>query len=75
VNIQREKEQLLPKQIGIEEAIHRAFFSVIVLEQKVEDPIECQVMKLTKVIQQLQQRVMDLELRTIPQTPQEVRDK
>jgi hypothetical protein len=33
------------------------------------------VMKLAEVIQQLQQRVMDLELQTIPQTPQEVRDQ
>jgi predicted nucleic acid-binding Zn-ribbon protein len=30
---------------------------------------------LPEVIQQLQQRVMELELQTIPQTPQEVRDQ
>jgi hypothetical protein len=36
------------------------------LRKKVEDPIECQVMKLVEVIQQLQQRVMDLEFQTIP---------
>jgi hypothetical protein len=29
-------------------------------------------MKLDEVIQQLQQRVMELELHTIPSTPQEV---
>ena len=45
------------------------------LEQKEEEPLERQVMKLVEVIQQLQQRVMDLELHTIPQTPQEVRDQ
>jgi hypothetical protein len=32
-------------------------------------------MKLAEVIQQLQQRVMELELQTIPSTPQEVRDQ
>jgi vacuolar-type H+-ATPase subunit D/Vma8 len=45
------------------------------LEQKVEEPIEHQVTKLVEVIQQLQQRVVELELKTIPQTPQEVRDQ
>jgi hypothetical protein len=73
--VQKEKEQLLVKQIGIEEAVNRAFLSVTGLEQKAEEPIECQVMKLAEVIQQLQQRVMELELQTIPQTPQEVRDQ
>jgi vacuolar-type H+-ATPase subunit D/Vma8 len=48
---------------------------VIGLEQKVEEPIEHQVMKLAEVIQQLQQRVVELELQTIPQTPQEVCDQ
>jgi hypothetical protein len=45
------------------------------IEQKTEEPIERQVMKLVEVIQQLQQRVVELELQTIPQTPQEVRDQ
>jgi VIT1/CCC1 family predicted Fe2+/Mn2+ transporter len=60
--IQKEKEQLLAKQIGIEEAIKRAFLSVTGLEKKAEEPIECQVMKLAEVIQQLQQRVVELDL-------------
>jgi hypothetical protein len=66
VKIQKEKEQLLAKQIGIEEAVNRSFFYVTNLEQKAEEPIERQVMKLVEVIQQLQQRVMELELQTIP---------
>jgi hypothetical protein len=45
------------------------------LEKKAEEPIECQVMKLAEVIQKIQQRVMELELQTIPQTPQEVCDQ
>jgi VIT1/CCC1 family predicted Fe2+/Mn2+ transporter len=50
VKIQKEKEQLLAKQIGIEEAINRAFFSMTGLEQKSEELIEGQVMKLAEVI-------------------------
>jgi uncharacterized protein YaaN involved in tellurite resistance len=45
------------------------------LEQKAEEPLDCQVMKLAEVIQQLQQRVMDLELQIIPSTLQEERDQ
>jgi hypothetical protein len=60
---------MLAKQIGIEEAVNGAFLSVTGLEQKVEEPIEHQVMKLAEVIQHLQQRVMELELQTIPETP------
>jgi hypothetical protein len=63
------------KQIGIEEAINRSFHSVTGLEQKVEEPLERQVMKLAEVIQQLQQRIVDLELQTIPSTPQEEHDQ
>jgi uncharacterized protein YaaN involved in tellurite resistance len=61
---------MLAKHIGIEEVVKRSFFSMTDLEQKEEDPIECQVMKLVEVIQQLQQRVVDLELQLIPQTPE-----
>ena len=67
--IQKEKEQLLAKQIGIEEAVNREFHSATGLEQKDEEPLDCQVMKFVEVIQQLQQRVMDLELQIIPSTP------
>jgi hypothetical protein len=59
----------------MEEEVNRGFHSIIGLEQKREEPFECQVMKLAKVIQQLQQRVMELDLQTIPSTPQEVHDQ
>jgi hypothetical protein len=75
VKIQKEKEQLLAKQIRIEEAVNRAFFSLTVLEQKSEEPLERQVLKLVEVIQQIQQRVIELDLQTIPSTPQEERDQ
>jgi hypothetical protein len=60
VKIQKEKEQLLTKQIRIEEVVNKAFLSMTGLEKNVEEPIECQVIKLAKVIQQLQQRVEEL---------------
>jgi hypothetical protein len=63
------------KQIGIEELVNRAFRSVSGLEQKAKEPIERQVMKLAEVIQQLQQRVVELELQAILSTPQEERDQ
>ena len=62
VKIQEEKEKLLAKKIGIEEEVNREFLSVTNLEQKAEEPIDFQVMKLAEVIQQLQQRVVELDL-------------
>jgi hypothetical protein len=37
-----------------------------------EDLVESQVGKLVEAIQQLQQRVAELELQAVPSTPQEV---
>jgi hypothetical protein len=51
--IQKEKEQLLTKQVGIEEVVNRAFRFVTGLEQKAKEPLDHQVMKLVEVIQQL----------------------
>jgi hypothetical protein len=45
------------------------------LEQMEEDPLESQVGKLAKAIQQLQQRVTELELQVVPNSPQEVQDQ
>jgi hypothetical protein len=45
------------------------------LEKKVEEPLNRQVMKLVEVIQQLQERVMDLEIQIIPSTSQEEREQ
>jgi hypothetical protein len=39
------------------------------LEKKEEDPVEHQVAKLVEAIQQLQQRITDLELQSVPNTP------
>lgn len=40
-----------------------------------EDPVESQVGKLTEAIQQLQARIVELELQALPSTSQEVRDQ
>jgi hypothetical protein len=37
-----------------------------------EDPMESQVVKLVEAIQQLQQRIAELELQIVPSTLQEV---
>jgi hypothetical protein len=47
---------------------------VTVIEVKMEDHLPQQVTQLEEVIQQLQQRITDLELHTMPETPQEIRD-
>jgi hypothetical protein len=70
--IQQEKEQLLAEQVKVKEAVNKALRSVTGLEQMEEDPVENQVVKLAEAIQQLQQRIAELELQTVPSTPQEV---
>jgi chromosome segregation ATPase len=73
--MQQGKEQLLAEQLEVKEAVSRALRSVTVLEIKAEDRVTQQVEKLTEAIQQLQQHIADLELRTVPETPQDVRDQ
>jgi hypothetical protein len=69
-----EKAQLLAEQLEVQERVHKALHSVTVIEVKMEDRLPQQVTQLEEVIQQLQQRITDLELRTMPETPQEIRD-
>ena len=63
------------EQLEVKEAVNIALRSVTVLEIKVEDRVTQQVNQLTEAIQQLQQCILDLELRTIPEIPQDVRDQ
>jgi hypothetical protein len=46
----------------------------MIIEVIMEDHLSQQVTQLEEVIQQLQQRITDLELCTVPETPQEIRD-
>jgi hypothetical protein len=73
--IQQGKEQLLAEQLEVKEAVSRALHSVTVVEIKAEDRVTQQVEQLTEAIQQLQQCIADLELRAVPETPQDVRDQ
>jgi hypothetical protein len=73
--LQQGKEQLLVEQLEVKEAVNRALRSVTVIEVKTEERIPQQVAQLAEVIQKLQQCIADLELRAVPETPQEIRDQ
>ena len=73
--LQLEKEQLLAEQLKVKEVVNRALRSVTVLELNKEDQVPQQVNQLAETIQQLQQCIADFELRTIHETPQEVKDQ
>jgi hypothetical protein len=75
VQVKQKKEKLLAEHLGVKEAVSKALRSMTGLDQKVEEPVEHQVAQLVEVIQQLQQKITDLELRTVPSTPQDVRDQ
>jgi hypothetical protein len=66
--IQKEKDQLLAEQIGIKEAMNRALRSVSGLAQMEEETADSQVEKLVEPIQQLQERVAELELQAVSST-------
>jgi hypothetical protein len=66
---------LLTEHLGVTEVVDRALRPVTGLDPKLEYQVEHQLAQLAEVIQQLQQRIADLELRTVPSTPQDVRDQ
>jgi hypothetical protein len=69
--IQKEKEHFLAEKMGVKEAVTRALRSMSGLAQMEGETVG----KLIEVIQQLQARVVELELQAVPSTPQEVRDQ
>jgi hypothetical protein len=73
--MQKEKDQLLAEQTEVREAVMRALHSVLGLAQEEPDSTEMQVGKLAEAIQQLQARVMELEIQAVSSTPQEVHDQ
>jgi predicted component of type VI protein secretion system len=74
-HIHQEKEQLLAEQLEVKEVVDIALRYVTGLEPKAEERVEHQVAQLAEAIQQLQQIITNLELRTIPSTLQDVRDQ
>jgi hypothetical protein len=73
--LQQEKEQLLVEQLEVKEMVNMALLSMTIVEAKAEDRVPQQVVQLEEVIPQLEQRIANLELRTVPETPQDVRDQ
>jgi hypothetical protein len=65
---------LLEDQLETQERVHKTLRYVKIIEVKMQDHIPQQVTQLEEVIQQLQQCIMDLDLRTVPEKPQEIRD-
>jgi flagellar biosynthesis chaperone FliJ len=60
---------LLVEQLEVQERVHKELHSVTVIKVKMEDRLPQQVTQLEEVIQQLQQRITDLELHTVPKIP------
>ena len=65
---------MLVEELEVQERVHRALRYVTVIEVQTEERLPQEVAQLEGVIQQLQQRIVDLELCTVPETPQEIRD-
>jgi hypothetical protein len=59
----------------VKEAVTKALLSISSLVQEEEQSAEIQVGKLTESIQQLQERVMEIEIQAMSSTPQEVCDQ
>jgi hypothetical protein len=73
--MQREKDQLLVEQTVVKEEVTKALCSMLGLAQEEPKSTEIQVGKLAESIQQLQARVMELEIQAVPITLQEVYDQ
>jgi hypothetical protein len=67
--IQKDNEQLLVEQIGVKEEVTRELCSMAGLAQMEEEIAESQVGKLVESIQQLQARVVEMELQVVSITP------
>jgi hypothetical protein len=72
--LQKDREQLLAEQLEVQEQVQREIWFVTIIEVQIEERVPKHVAQLEGVIQQLQQCIADLELCTMPETPQEIRD-
>jgi hypothetical protein len=68
------KGQLLVEKLKVKEMVNRELLSMTVVEVNTKERVPQQVAQLEEVIQELQQCITDLELRTMPETHQDVRD-
>jgi len=62
------------EQQEVKENVNRSLHSVTIKEVRTEERVPQQVAQLEEVIQKLQQCIADMELRTMPETPQDIRD-
>jgi hypothetical protein len=67
--LQQSKDPLLAEKLEVQERVHRALLSVMVIEVKIEERVPQQVAQLEEVIQQLQQCIAYLELCTMLDNP------
>jgi flagellar biosynthesis chaperone FliJ len=58
----RARTKLLAEKLEVQERVHKALRSVMVIEVKIEEHVPQQVAQLEEVIQQLQQCIADLEI-------------
>jgi hypothetical protein len=65
---------LFTEKLKVKEMVTKALCSVTIVEVKVEEQVPQQVEQIEEVIQHLQQCIADLELHTMLETPQYVRD-
>jgi hypothetical protein len=65
---------LLAEKLEVQERVHKELHFVTVIKVKIEECVSQQVEKLEEVTQQLQQCIADLEICTMPETSQEIRD-
>jgi hypothetical protein len=72
--LQQSKDQLLAEQLEVQKRVHKELHSMTVIEVKIEECVPQKVAQIEEVIQQLQQCIVDMELHTMPETPQEIRD-
>jgi hypothetical protein len=73
--MQKEKDQLLIEQTMVKEAVTKSLRSVSGLANEEEESAYIQVGNIIESIQQLQARVMELEIQAVSSTPQEVRNQ
>jgi hypothetical protein len=72
--LQKKQGTVAHQELEVRERVHNALLSVTVIEVKNEERLPWQVAQLEGVIQQLQKCITNLELRTVPKTPQYIRD-
>jgi hypothetical protein len=73
--MQQEKEQFLAEKLEVKQPVNKELHSMIGIEPQAEDQVTHQVEHLAEAIQQLQQQIINIELRTVLDTPHDVRDQ